>query len=81
METVSLNPERKAQLDEYAQRHGQDAATALDDALAAYLEWDRKDFAESVEGVRRGFEAMSAGRTRPAEEFFSEVRRKYGFPR
>ena len=39
MEAIPLRPQRKAQLEEYARRHGQDPASALDDALANYLEW------------------------------------------
>lgn len=35
MEMLPLTPERKAQLDDYARRHGQDTATALDEALAS----------------------------------------------
>jgi predicted transcriptional regulator len=80
METISLKPERKAQLDEYAQRHGQDADSALDDVLATYLEWEKQDFEESAAGIRRGHEDVTAGRTRLAAEFPSEMRRKYGFP-
>jgi predicted transcriptional regulator len=80
MEMLPLKPERKAQLDEYAQRHGQDPATALDDALGAYLEWERQDFQEAVDGIRRGYEDVKAGRTRPAAEFIAEVRRKYDLP-
>lgn len=80
METISLKPERKAQLEDYAQRHGQDAAAALDDVLGAALEWERQDYQEAVEGIRRGVEDVNAGRTRPAAEFLAEVRRKYGFP-
>jgi hypothetical protein len=38
MDMIPLKPERLAQLEEYAQRHGQDPAAALDDALATYLE-------------------------------------------
>ena len=34
MEMLPVKPERKAQLDAYAERHGQDAVTALDDVLA-----------------------------------------------
>jgi hypothetical protein len=34
-----LKPERKAQLEEYAKRRGQDPAAALDDALATYPTW------------------------------------------
>lgn len=35
MDIIPLSPERKAQLEEYAQRRGQDPAVALDEALAA----------------------------------------------
>ena len=42
MDMVPPKPERKAQLEEYAQRRGQEPAAALDDALAAYLEWERQ---------------------------------------
>lgn len=77
MDVIPLKPERRAQLEEYAQRHGQDPVAALDEALAAYLEWDRQDFDEAVEGIRKGHEDVAAGRSRPAVEFFSEFRRKH----
>jgi predicted transcriptional regulator len=80
MEMMPLKPERKAQLDEYARRHGQDPVAALDEVLAEALEWERQDFEESVEAVRRGFEDMKAGRTRPAEEVHRALRRKHGLP-
>ncbi len=66
MDMIPLKPERKAQLEEYAKRRGQDPATTLDDVLATYLEWERQDFAEAVVGVRQGYEDAKAGRTRPA---------------
>ena len=81
METIFLKPERKKQLEEYARRHGQDTATALDDALAAYLEWERQDFEDSVEGIRRGDEAVKAGRARLVAEFLAAMRQKHGIPR
>lgn len=80
MDMISLKPERKAQLEEYASRHGQDPAAALDDALAVYLEWERQDYADAVQGIRQGYEDMKAGRTRPAAEFLADMRRKHGFP-
>ncbi len=76
MDMIPLKPERKAQLEEYARRRGQDPAAALDDALAAYLEWESHDFPEAVEGIRRGYEDVKAGRTRPATEFLSDLRRE-----
>jgi predicted transcriptional regulator len=81
MDMIPLKPERMAQLEEYAQRRGQDPAIALDEALAAYLEWERQDFEEAVEGIRRGHDDIKAGRVRPATDFFSETRRKHGISR
>jgi hypothetical protein len=37
MEMMPMKPERKAQLEAYAQQHGQSAADALDDLLANQL--------------------------------------------
>jgi predicted transcriptional regulator len=77
MDTIPLTPQRRAQLEEYAQRRGQDAAAALDEALGAYLEWERQDSEEAVEGIRKGYEDVMAGRTRPASEFLADIRRVY----
>ena len=77
MDMIPLKPERKAQLEEYAKRRGQDPAAALDDALATYLEWERQDFEEAVQGIQHGFDDVKAGRVRPAEEFVSDIKRKY----
>ncbi len=81
MDMIPLKPERRAQLEEYAERRGLEPAAALDDALAAYLEWERQDFAQAVEGVGRGYEDVKAGRTRPADEFLADLRRKHDLPR
>ena len=81
METITLRPERKAQLDDYAKRHGQDAETALDEVLAAYLEWEHQDYLEALEGIREGYADFKAGRTKPADQVFEELRAKHGFPR
>ena len=78
MNTIPLKPERMAQLQEYAQRRGQDPVVALDEALATYLEWERQDFDEAVEGIRRGHEDVKAGRSRPAAEFLADIRQKHG---
>jgi hypothetical protein len=81
METISLTPERKAQLDLYARRHGQDPATALDDVLGAYLEWEEQDYREAVEGISAGYADFKARRTQPADQMFDELREKHGLPR
>jgi len=56
-------------------------STALDNALATYLEWERQDFSEAAEGIRHGYEDVKAGRTRPATEFLADLRRKHDLPR
>ena len=81
MDVIPIKPERKAQLEEYARRHGQDPAAALDDALAEFLEQERQDYNEAVSAIRQGYEDVKAGRTRPAAEFLEEIREKHGFPR
>ena len=78
---VTLKPERLAELADYAKRHDQDQATALDTVLADFFAWEKQDYAEAVEGIRRGYEDMKAGRTRLAKEFLEELREKHGFPR
>jgi predicted transcriptional regulator len=38
---IPLKPGRKAQLEEYAKRRDRAHVATLDDALAAYFEWER----------------------------------------
>jgi predicted transcriptional regulator len=81
MDMIAIKPERRAQLADYAQRHGQDVTAALDDALGAYLEWERADYQEAVEGIREGYEDVKAGPTQSADEAFEDLRVKHGLPR
>jgi len=81
MDVIPIRPERKAQLEDYAQRHGQEPAVALDDVLAAALEWEQQDYQESVEGIRQGYAEFKAGQARAVEESFAELREKHGLPR
>lgn len=81
MDMIPLKPERKAQLEEYAKRRGQDPAAALDDVPATYLEWERQDFVGAVEGIRHGYDDVRAGRTRPATAFLGDLRGKHDLPR
>lgn len=81
MATIPLKPERMAQLEEYANRRGQDPATALDDVLAEYLDWEQQDYQQAVEGIRQGYADLRAGRIQPAEEAFEVLRGKHELPR
>lgn len=76
MKSISIKPERKAQLEEYARRRGQDAESALDVLLASYFERDRQDYSQAVEGIRRGLADVKAGRTRPAKQLMEELCQK-----
>ena len=78
---LPVSSERLAQLEDFARRRGKDTAEALDDALAEYLEWERRDYVEALEGIREGAADVKAGRTRPAEEFFKDFARKHGLSR
>jgi predicted transcriptional regulator len=81
MDMMPITAERKAQLDDYAQRHGQAPDEALDEVLADALEWERQDYQEAVEGIRQGYAEFKAGKARPVEESFEELREKHGLPR
>ena len=78
MKSILLNQERQVELEEFARRHGKTPADALDEALAAYLEWERQDFDEAVRGIQQGHDDVKAGRTRPTGQFLSDARRKHG---
>ncbi len=81
MQTITLKPERLAELEDYAKSHGQTPADALDELLAAQLAWEKQDFREAVEGIRHGLDAVKAGRVQDADEFLEELRLEHGFPR
>jgi hypothetical protein len=81
MATVPVKPERLAQLEEFARRRGRSTADALDDVLADYLEWERQEYQEAVEGIRQGYEDVKAGRTKSADQFLDDFARKHGLPR
>jgi predicted transcriptional regulator len=81
MEMIPITSERKAELERFARERGKTLGDTVDDALATYLEWERQDQEEAVEGVARAYEDVKAGRTRPAQEFLDELRAKHGLPR
>jgi predicted transcriptional regulator len=81
MKTIPLKPERQAELEEFARQRGKTPADALDEALAAYLEWERQDFEEAVRGIQQGYDDVRTGRTRAADEFLSDMRRKHDISR
>ena len=79
--TLPIRSERLAELEEFARRRGKTPADALDDVLAGHLEWERQDYQEAVQAVRRGLEDLKAGRVKPANEFLDEFAREHRLPR
>jgi hypothetical protein len=78
---IPINPERKAQLEAYARRHGQDRGTAIDETLDMYLELEQLDYNDTVNAVWVAHQGVKAGRARPAVEFLEQLRAKHGFSR
>jgi predicted transcriptional regulator len=81
MEMIAMKPERKAELQDYAQRHDQDEISALDSVLADFFAWEKQEYQEASEGIREGIEDMEAGRVMSAKEAFERLRVEHGLPR
>ena len=80
-ESIPLKPERLAELSDYAKRHDQDTATALDTALADFFAWEKQEYTAAVAGISEGYEDFKAGRVQDSQEVFDELRAKHGLPR
>ncbi|MBW3625798.1 MAG: hypothetical protein KY468_20585 [Armatimonadetes bacterium] len=74
--TITLSPETEAKLRERAEREGQDIQTLANHLLTLILEEEARDRQEAIEGIRRGLESGAAGRVRPADAVFAEMRSK-----
>lgn len=57
------------------------AAAVIQDAEAYQRLLDIAARADVNEGIRQGLEDVAMGRTRPAQQVFSEIRDRYGIPR
>ncbi len=77
---ISLSPEVEAQLREKATQQGQDVSILAAELLSRILEWELQDSEEAIEGIQRGLDDFTAGRSRSFEEFAEEQRRKYDLP-
>ncbi|MBV9849404.1 MAG: hypothetical protein JO250_06930 [Armatimonadetes bacterium] len=78
--TIMITPETEAWLREKAEREGRDVSAVADAMLRTVLEWEARGREEEIEAIRRGLEAVEAGRTRPFAEFAAEMRAKYDLP-
>ena len=49
----------------------------IDEALRLLRQRQEAEQARVVEGIRQGIEDMNAGRSRPADEVFADIRREF----
>ena len=78
--TITLTPQTESRLREKAQREGGDINTLAETLIAAALDWEAQERAETIAGIQRGEQAAVQGQERPLAEFLAEQRTKHGFP-
>jgi predicted transcriptional regulator len=78
MESIQIQPDRKAQLEEFAKRRGKDLETVVDEALALYLEAeDDDDEEDSLAAVAADFQEATGNRTWSARDLLEDLRQRY----
>lgn len=78
--SITIDPITEAKLRERAAREGQDINILADILLDMALEWELRDRAEAVDGIKRGLLAFDEGRSQPFREFAVEQRAKFRLP-
>ncbi len=53
---------------------------AMTEAVRLLQQREEAKEARTLEGIRQGLEDMKAGRGRPADEVFAEIRREFNLP-
>lgn len=53
---------------------------AITEAVRLLRQREEAEEARVLEGIRQGLDEMHAGRARPAEEVFAEIRREFSLP-
>ena len=53
---------------------------AITEAVRLLRQREEAEEASVLEGIRQGLEEMRAGRGRPAEEVFADIRREFNLP-
>ena len=72
--TITLKPDLEARIREKAERENTDLDSAATDLLIWALEMEAKERAEMIGSIQRGLEASDAGRVRPADQVFADMR-------
>ena len=87
--TLEIPNSREKELREFASRRGQDPETFLLSLLEEAILFgdmepippdDPEEYAAAVAGIQRGLDDFAAGRHRPAEEVFADMKARHGIP-
>ena len=87
--TLEIPRRREKELREIASRRGQDPETFLLSLLEEAILFgdmepippdDPEEYAAAVAGIQRGLDDFAAGRHRPAEEVFADMKARHGIP-
>ena len=87
--TLEIPNSREKELREFASRRGQDPETFLLSLLDEAILFgdmepippdDPEEYAASVAGIQRGLDDFAAGRHRPVEEVFADMKARHGIP-
>jgi predicted transcriptional regulator len=73
MTTIRMDPTTEARLREKAQREGRTEEDIIAAIVAEQLEWEARDRAEAIEGIRRGLTDVEAGREIAFEEYAARI--------
>lgn len=76
---IVLTPQTEARLCEKARREGLDLDSLADALIASSLDWEERDLAEAIEGIKAGLKDEAEGRVRPLSAFQADLRTKYGY--
>jgi len=80
MESLPLKPETAAKLEALARMLGRDPVALGDQALDHWLAQKADELDESCKAIEQGLRSARAGLGSPADQVFSELRRKHGIP-
>ncbi len=75
--TIILTPETEAKLNEKARLEGRDPNSLANAVLADFLDQEARQREEDA-AIQVGLDAISAGRWKPVEQVFADLRAKHG---
>ena len=87
--TLEIPSSQEKELREIASQHGQDPEAfllslldeaILFDGMEPIPDDDPKEYAANVAAIQRGLDDFAAGRHRPAEQVFKDMKARHGIP-